>query len=86
MFPFFYTFHKRTNSNIDVVLGSGPIAIDYDVNADTNPEEDPSIRGFITDSSYYKVQVDVELPMYGNAIDFFTTDTFPINLGDFEVF
>ena len=74
----------KTNSNIDVVLGSGPVAIDYDVNADTNPLEDPSIRGFITDSSYYKVQVDVELPMYGNAIDFFTTDTFPINLGDFE--
>ncbi len=78
-----FVFNKN-NSNIDVVLGAGPVAIDYDVNADTNPEEDTSIRGFITDSSYYKVQVDVELPMYGNAIDFVTTDTFELDLDDFK--
>ena len=78
-----FVFDKN-NSNIDEVLGAGPVAIDYDVNADTNPEEDTSIRGFITDSSYYRVQVDVELPMHGNAVDFFTTDTVEVSLGAFE--
>ena len=39
----------------------------------TNPDEDTDIRGFVTDSSYYKVRVDVDLPLYGSAIDFTVT-------------
>ena len=78
-----FTFNKD-NSNIDVVLGSGPIAIDYDVDALTNPDSVTSIIGFITDSSYYKVQVEVDLPLYGQAIDFIARDTFAINFTDYE--
>lgn len=77
-----FTFTKD-NSNIDVVLGSGPIAIDYDVDALTNPDTITSIRGFITDSSYYRVQVEVDLPLYGQAIDFIARDTFEINFSDY---
>lgn len=73
----------KDNSNIDVVLGSGPIAIDYDVDALTNPDSLTSIRGFITDSSYYKVQVEVDLPLYGQAIDFIARDTFELNFSDY---
>lgn len=78
-----FTFDKN-NSNIDVVLGSGPTALDYDVDALTNPDSITSIRGFITDSSYYKVQVEVDLPLYGQAIDFIAQDTFEINFSDYE--
>lgn len=78
-----FVFDKN-NSNIDVVLGSKPVAIDYDVNALTNPDNDATIRGFITDSSYYKVLVDVELPLYGQAANFVALDTFELNLGSYD--
>lgn len=70
----------NTNSNIDEVLSARPVALDYEVNALINPDEDTSIIGFLTDSSAYRAQVDVELPLYGNASDFTVRDTFPINL------
>ncbi|HMQ63591.1 MAG TPA: hypothetical protein PKE06_23105 [Flavilitoribacter sp.] len=73
----------KNNSNIDVVLGAGPVAIDYDVNAFTNPDNNTTIRGFITDSSYYKVRVDVELPLHGRANDFIARDTFAIDFSNF---
>ncbi|MCB0638725.1 MAG: hypothetical protein KDC54_18975, partial [Lewinella sp.] len=74
---------NKDNSNIREVLGAGPIAVDYDINALTNPDEDPTIRGFITDSSYYRVQVFVDLPLHGSAIDFTVLDTFDLNLDEF---
>ncbi len=73
----------RSNSNIDVVLGSKPVAIDYDVSALTNPDNNTAIRGFITDTSYYKVLVDVELPLYGSAANFVVRDTFDIDLSSY---
>lgn len=76
-----FVFNKQ-NSNIDVILGSGPIAVDYDVNALTNPDNNTGIRGFITDESYYRVRVEVELPMFGRASGFVALDTFDLNLGD----
>lgn len=74
----------RSNSNIDEVLGSQPVAIDYDVNALTNPTQDTTISGFVTDSSYYRVLVDVELPLYGQAANFVVFDTFALNLTDYD--
>lgn len=78
-----FVFSKE-NSNIREVLGAGPIAIDYDVNAFTNPEEITEIRGFVTDSSFYKVRVDVDLPMYGLATNFAVRDTYPLNFTDYK--
>ncbi|MEM8909974.1 MAG: hypothetical protein AAGD05_19145, partial [Bacteroidota bacterium] len=72
------------NSNIDVLLGEGPVAIDYDVDASTNPDGDTELRGFVTDSSFYKVSVDVDLPLYGWATDFSVTDTFSLDLSNLE--
>jgi hypothetical protein len=75
---------NRDNSNIREVLGAGPIAIIYDVDAATNPDGNTDIRGFVTDSSFYEVRVDVDLPLYGSAINFSVRDTFDLNLGDFD--
>lgn len=76
-----YVFDK-SNSNIDSILGAGPLAIEYDVDAVTHPDGDTSIRGFLTDSSFYQVFVEVDLPLYGNAIEFVARDTLDIELGD----
>ncbi len=78
-----FVFNKQ-NSNIDLILGAGPLAIDYDVDAVTNPDTNTSIRGFITDSSYYRVRVEVDLPLYGRSFDFLARDTFEIAFDDYE--
>ncbi|TAK37718.1 MAG: hypothetical protein EPO28_11595 [Saprospiraceae bacterium] len=70
---------NESNSNIEEVLGSRPIAIDYDVDALMNPDTLTSLRGFITDSSYYKIQVEVDLPLHGRASGFGVVDTFDVN-------
>lgn len=74
----------RNNSTIREVLSAGPVAIDYDVDAITNPESNTEVIGFVTDSSYYAVKVDVELPLYGWAINFSARDTFTLDLSSFE--
>lgn len=74
----------KDNSNIDLVLGSGPIAVDYEVNALTNPDQLTEIRGFITDSSYYNVRLDVDLPLYGQASQFIARDTFELDFSTFK--
>ncbi len=78
-----FAFTKE-NSNIDVILGAGPVAIDYDIDAVTNAENNPNVRGFITDSSYYKVDMQVDIPLYGRASGFVTRDTFDINFDDYQ--
>ncbi|MCB0558956.1 MAG: hypothetical protein H6573_06850 [Lewinellaceae bacterium] len=78
-----FVFNKD-NSNIDVILGAGPVAIDYDVDAVTNPDSNVNIRGFLTDSSYYKVRVDVDLPLYGRSLNFLARDTFEIDFSNFQ--
>lgn len=78
-----FVFTKE-NSNIDIVLGSGPVAVDYEVNALTNPDQLTEIRGFITDSSYYNVRLDVDLPLYGQASQFIARDTFELDFSTFQ--
>ncbi len=74
----------KDNSNIATILGAGPVAVDYDVDAITNPNSNTEIRGFITDSSFYKIRLEVELPLYGRASGFETTDTFDVNFSSYE--
>lgn len=74
----------KTNSNIVEVLSLGPLAIDYDVDALTNPDTLTNIRGFLTDSSSYDVQVEVELPLFGRTFQFEARDTFDANFDDFD--
>lgn len=78
-----YTF-TRANSNIDQILSAGPVAIDYNVDALTNPDGNSDIRGFLTDSSYYRVSVDVDLPLYGSAVNFASRDTFAIDFSGYD--
>ena len=74
----------KDNSNIDVVLGSKPVALDYDVDAITNPDSISDIRGFITDSSIYTVQVEVELPIYGRSTSYVVVDTVDLDFSSYD--
>ena len=74
----------KDNSNIDVVLGSKPVALDYDVDAITNPDNVTAIRGFITDSSRYTVSVEVELPIYGRSSSYIVVDTVEVDFSSYE--
>jgi hypothetical protein len=74
----------KDNSNIDVILGSNPVALDYDVDAITNPDSDVAVRGYITDSSSYTVFVEVDLPIHGRANGYLVRDTFDLNFERFD--
>lgn len=77
-----FTFDK-SNSNIDSLLGAGPVSIFYDVDILTSPGSETDEPGFITDSSFYRVNVEVELPLYGNAKNFIAQDTFTIDFSGY---
>lgn len=79
-----FSFDK-TNSNIDVVVSSGPRAVDYDFEAYPNPDNDTTIRGFLTDSSSFLAQVEVILPVYGTLADFGVFDTLKVETFDFDI-
>ncbi len=72
------------NSNIATIIGEGPVSVDYDFDAVPNPDQDTAIRGFLTDSSFFKVQVEVNLPVHGTAIGFEARDTFSIDFSEYE--
>ena len=72
-------YFDNENSNIAEIIGAGPVSVDYDLDAIPNPDQDTAIRGFLTDSSYFRVQVEVNLPIYGTAVGFEARDTFSID-------
>lgn len=72
----------KDNSNIRQILSSQPVAIDYDIDAIANPESDPTIRGFITDTSEFKIEVEVDLPIHGHASNFIANETFDFDFCD----
>lgn len=77
-------FFDEENSNIEDIIAEGPVSVDYDLDAIPNPDQDTAIRGFLTDSSYFRVQVEVELPVFGTATGFEARDTFSIDFNDQE--
>ncbi len=74
----------KDNSNIDEILSSNPVEVRYDVDALTHPDGNRNIRGFLTDSSFYRVGVDVDLPFIGSAANFIARDTFDFSPGELE--
>lgn len=77
-------YFDNENSNIAELLGSNPVALDYEMKALANPDMDTTIRGFMTDTSQFKIQVEVELPMHGRALGFAARDTLAVDFSEFE--
>jgi len=73
-----YSFNKG-NSNIQEVLEISPKYIYYGVIANLN--NPPIFPNFVSDASEFSVEVEVVLPLYGNASDFMLVDTLDFELG-----
>jgi hypothetical protein len=73
------TFDK-TNSNLGDIISSNPTSIDYKIDGFLNADTSQRITGFLTDTSRFNLQVELEVPMEGTAKNFEVNDTFPINL------
>ncbi len=73
----------RTNSNIDVIFNSQPTRLIYEVNGIANVNRDPSLIGFLTDSSVIRMQVDVELLLEGSMRNFGAEQLLDFDFGDF---
>ena len=68
---------NKTTCNIDDAINISPQFIVYNTSALGNPAGFISgAPNFVLDTSKFKVDVDVELPLYGKAIDFTVQDTF----------
>jgi len=72
------------NSNLRDVLNSSPKSLTYEVNALTNPEEDSTIVGFISENSRINLNVEIELPLWLRANNFTLQDTADFDFSSFE--
>jgi hypothetical protein len=74
----------KNNSNLADILSANPIAIDYDIDGVTNSDINTTPTGFLTDSSNFKLQVTVDLPIEGTAKDFTIADTFDVDFSQYS--
>lgn len=76
----------KDNSNIEDIIGQPVIYFEYDVEVISNPDADTTITSFVTDTSNFYLDAEVELPLYGRADGFTVSDTFDfdIDLEDYE--
>ena len=72
------------NSNIEDIINIQPVRLEYDIDAIGNPDEDSTIIGFFTDSSFIRINVSVELPVHGWANNFSARDTFDFDVDNIE--
>ena len=74
---------NNSNSNIKDILNNSPTQLSYDIDAKLNPQNNSTI-GFMTDSSRYKIRVQLDLPLYGTASNFVGDQDFKIDLSKFS--
>ena len=79
----YFEFNKN-NSNIREIFNEKTKNISYDLNAIVNPDQDTTIKGFITHDSYFLVKIAVEVPLQGSLNKLVITDTVNIDLDDFD--
>ena len=71
-----------TNSNIAEIFNSQPTRLIYEVDGISNAENDPTIVGFLTDSSIIRLSMRVELLLEGSAKNFGAEQTIDLDFGD----
>ena len=72
----------RSNSNLPELLSARPAQLIYEIGALINPDNDTARPGFLTDSSFYRARLELEVPLLGSARGFTVTDTFPLGISD----
>ncbi len=74
----------KDNSNIENIIGQPIVMFDYEARMNINPDNDTTIIGFVTDSSDFYLDAEVELPLYGKVNGFTVYDTLDLNLADYK--
>jgi hypothetical protein len=74
-----FLLNKSNSPSLITVINKTPKNINYQISSLTNPSG-PSHNNFVLDSSYFKVDMEVKLPLWGTAKDFTLIDTLPITL------
>lgn len=75
---------NANNSNINDLLSNIPFKFFYDLEGKINPDANPAIQNFLTDSSKLEVDVDMELPLYAGIGEFVLKDTFDFDFSEYE--
>jgi len=73
-----------TNSNIVEVFDTQPTELEYGLTAIANPEDDQDLMVFIEDTSVFKAQVIVEVPVIGSTESFTAKETFEVPFEDID--
>jgi hypothetical protein len=76
-----FTF-DRDNSNLRQLFNEKVVNVSYDIDALANPDDDTSIVNFVDSSSYFSVNVSIEVPMQGKANDFTLKQDSKIDLSE----
>lgn len=74
----------KTNSNVISVINNIPQKILYAFDASSNPGGNTGTGNFITDSSRFDLDFEVELPLYGGITGIIFQDTFDIDIGTID--
>lgn len=72
-----------SETTLNSIINAKPKNFIYNVNAISNPNgaTTPSNRNFITNTSQFKVDMEINLPLDGGAWDFIFRDTIPFEFG-----
>ncbi|MFK7979964.1 MAG: hypothetical protein AB8G86_08285 [Saprospiraceae bacterium] len=73
-----------TNSNIVEVFDTQPTQLEYGLTAIANPDNDESLTVFIEDTSTFKAEVIVEVPVVGRVANFTATENFEVPFEDID--
>ena len=74
---------NKDNSNIRELFEQRANKVSYDIDALIN-SENPEFLGFLTDSSFFRINVTVKLPLDGNVNDLVLTDNADLDLTTYE--
>ncbi len=72
----------HTNSNLPVVFNEEVTAVEYGLTAVINADNDSTITSFLTDTSFFKIQVFVEVPVIGSVKNFSSEGTYEVSLAE----
>ncbi len=70
---------NNTNSNIATIVNHTPKYLIYKINSQTNPTP-ANHQNFVLDTSRFRVDMEVNLPLYGTAQNFTLQDTLPFTM------
>lgn len=74
----------ESNSNINILFNERVKQVRFDIDALAFPNQDDGTIGFVTDSSFFAVNVAVELPLLGTIDDLVISDIFDFDIGNIE--